>query len=78
MRLTRDEYLAIPYVLVVESIEQEDGDWRRQASYPELPDAVAVADSPIDAMEEVDRKREKIILERLAEGEEIPVPRPPL
>jgi hypothetical protein len=29
-------------------------------------------------MEEVDRKREKIILERLAEGEPIPVPRPPL
>jgi len=30
------EYLAIPYVLVVESVEGPDGQWFRRAMYPEL------------------------------------------
>ena len=34
--MTPEEYLAIPYVLVVESVEGPDGQWFRRAMYPEL------------------------------------------
>lgn len=76
--MTRDEYLRVPYVLVVESVRTPDGDWCRRASYPELPGAVAEAASAIDAMDLADERRVEIILDRLASGAAIPVPRPPL
>ena len=76
--MTRDEYLRVPYVLVVESVEKPDGDWLRRASYPELPGALAEAESAVDAMELADDKRVSIITERLARGQRIPVPRPPI
>lgn len=76
--MTRDEYLRVPYVLVVESVRKPDGDWCRRASYPELPGAVAEAASAIDAMDLADERRVEIILDRLARGAVIPVPRPPL
>ncbi len=76
--MTRDEYLRVPYVLVVESVEKPDGDWLRRASYPELPGAVAEAESAVDAMELADDKRVAIITERLARGQHVPVPRPPI
>ena len=76
--VTREEYLRVPYVLVVESVKTPDGDWRRRASFPELPGASAEADSAIDAMDLADQRRVEIILERLASGGMIPVPRPPL
>lgn len=76
--MTRDEYLRVPYVLVVESVEKPDGDWLRRASYPELPGAVAEAESMVDAMDLADDKRVTIITERLARGQHVPVPRPPI
>ncbi len=76
--MTRDEYLRVPYVLVVESVEKPDGDWLRRASYPELPGAVAEAESMVDAMDLADGKRVTIITERLARGQHVPVPRPPI
>ena len=76
--VTRDEYLRIPYVLVVESVMQPDGDWLRRASYPELPGACAEAESAVDAMDLADDRRASIITERLARGERVPVPRPPI
>jgi hypothetical protein len=76
--VTRDEYLRIPYVLVVESVMQPDGDWLRRASYPELPGAFAEAESAVDAMELADDRRVSIITERLSRGERVPVPRPPI
>ncbi len=75
---TRDQYLRVPYVLVVESVPGPDGDWCRRASYPELPGAVAEAESAIDAIDAVDEKRVRIILGRLDAGIPVPVPRPPL
>ena len=76
--VTRDEYLRVPFVLVVESVEKPGGDWLRRASYPELPGAVAEAESAVDAMDAVDARRVSIITERLKRGQEIPVPRPPI
>jgi hypothetical protein len=76
--VTRDEYLRVPFVLVVESVETPGGNWLRRAWYPELPGAVVEAESAIDAIEGVDDKRIEIILDRLDRGLRIPVPRPPI
>lgn len=76
--MTRDEYLRVPFVLVVESVEKPGGNWLRRASYPELPGAVVEAESAVDAIDEVDHKRVEIIVSRLDRGLEIPVPRPPI
>jgi hypothetical protein len=76
--VTRDEYLRVPFVLVVESVEKPGGDWLRRASYPELPGAVVEAESAVDAIDGVDGKRIEIILNRLDRGLEVPVPRAPV
>ena len=76
--MTYEEYLAVPYILVVESVERPDGEWTRRASYPELPGCVVEADSPWDAIEQLEEKRRRRIAELLAAGESVPVPRPPL
>ena len=47
--VTPEEYLAIPYVLVVESVEGPDGQWYRRATYPELG-VSGEALSPLDAI----------------------------
>jgi len=76
--VTRDEYLRVPFVLVVESVEKPGGDWLRRASYPELPGAVAEAESAVDAMHAAEGRRIEIILDRLDRGQPVPVPRPPI
>jgi hypothetical protein len=75
--VTPEEYLAIPYVLVVESIEGPDGTWFRRARYPELG-VSADATSPMDAIDKLEEARVASILSHLERGEPIPVPRPPL
>jgi hypothetical protein len=76
--VTRDEYLRVPFVLVVESIEKPGGNWLRRASYPERPGAVVEAESAIDAIDGVEDKRIEIILDRLDRGMQVPVPRRPI
>jgi hypothetical protein len=76
--MTYEEYLRVPYVLVVESVEKPDGDWLRRASYPELSGALVEAESAVEAIERVDDKRVEIIRDRLDRGLPVPVPRPPL
>jgi predicted RNase H-like HicB family nuclease len=76
--LTPEEYLAVPYVLVMESVEKPDGNWIRRAEYPELPGCVAEAHSPLEALDRLEDARVRYILERLGRGEPVPVPRPPL
>ena len=75
--MTPEEYLAIPYVLVVESLEGPDGTWFRRARYPELG-VSADAISPMDAIDKLEEVRVTSILSRLERGESIPVPRQPL
>ena len=76
--MTRDEYLRVPFVLVVGSVEKPGGNWLRQACYPELPGAVVEAESATDAIDGVDDKRIEIIVDRLDRGLPVPVPRPPI
>jgi predicted RNase H-like HicB family nuclease len=76
--MTAEEYLAIPYVMVLESVEKPDGDWVRQASYPELPGCVAQADTPLEAIDRLEEQRVRFIMERVQAGQPVPVPRPPL
>jgi hypothetical protein len=73
-----DYYLAVPYLLAVESVEKPNGDWVRRAEYPELPDCYAEAFAAVDAIEKLDERRVQIIKEMLERGQEVPVPRPPL
>ena len=49
--MTAEEHLSVPYVMVLESIAGPDGDWLRQASYPELPGCIAQAPTPINLRE---------------------------
>jgi hypothetical protein len=76
--MTPEEHLAVPYVLVMESIARPDGEWTRRASHPELPGCAVEAASPLDALDQLEELRVRYILERLARGEPVPVPRPPL
>jgi predicted RNase H-like HicB family nuclease len=73
-----DYYLAIPYLLVLESVEHPDGEWLRRAEYPELPDCVAEAYSAVEAIDKLEVERERIIHELWERGAPIPTPRPPL
>jgi predicted RNase H-like HicB family nuclease len=73
-----DEYLRVPYTMIIASVRRADGAWVRRAEYPELSGCVAEADSPLDAIDQLDMLREELILGRLARGEPVPLPRPPL
>ncbi|HVB06375.1 MAG TPA: hypothetical protein VNF07_09065 [Acidimicrobiales bacterium] len=72
------EFLAVPYVAVIYSVEREDGEWVRRAEYPELPDCAAEADTATEAIEQLERERVRVIVELLRRGEQPPRPRPPL
>ena len=72
-----EEYLAIPYRLVVYSAEAPDGTWRRFAAYPEIG-CVSEADTPWEAQERLEEQRVRYIIDHVQRGEPIPVPRPPL
>jgi len=75
--VTPEEYLAIPYLMVLESIEGPDGEWFRRAAYPEFG-VVGEALSPLDAIAKLEEARVATILSRLERGASVPVPRPPL
>ena len=70
-------YQAVPYVLVLESVER-GGEWLRRAEYPELPGCVAEAVSALEAIDKVEHERLRVLREMWDRGAPIPVPRPPL
>ena len=70
-------YEAVPYLLVVESIER-GGEWLRRAEHPELPGCVAESTSAVEALERLERERLSMLRRLWQSGEAIPVPRPPL
>ena len=70
-------YEAVPYLLVVESIER-GGEWLRRAEHPELPGCVAESASAVEALERLERERLSTLRRLWQSGEAIPVPRPPL
>jgi predicted RNase H-like HicB family nuclease len=71
------EDLAVPYVLVVYSVKDNDH-WVRHVEYPELPGCVAEARSPLEALRRLDQLRAEIIIDMHKRGEAPPRPRPPL
>ena len=75
--MTTEEYLSVPYVMAMESVQGPDGEWYRRAMYPELGIA-GEALSPLEAIAKLEQERVKTILGRLERGEYVPVPRPPL
>jgi predicted RNase H-like HicB family nuclease len=70
-------YGAVPYLLVLESVER-DGAWLRRAEHPELPGCAAEAATALDAIDKLDTARLALLREMWACGAAIPVPRPPL
>ena len=72
-----DYYEAVPYLLVVESV-QRDGEWVRRAEYPELPGCAAEAASAVEALRRLDGERRRVLAELWERGAAIPVPRAPL
>jgi hypothetical protein len=70
-------YEAVPYLLVLESVER-DGEWLRRAEHPELPECVAEAPSALEALDRLERKRRRVLQQLWDRGAPIPVPRPPL
>ena len=70
-------YEAVPYVLVLESVER-GGQWLRRATYPELPGCVAEAHSALEAMDQLEHERRRLLRQLWNRGAPIPVPRPPL
>jgi predicted RNase H-like HicB family nuclease len=71
------EDLAVPYVAIMYSLE-ENGEWFRRAEYPELPGCVAQSYSALEAMDQLELLRVRTIVEMRNRGEEPPRPRPPL
>lgn len=78
MRVTLDDYLAVPYLLRVHAVRDEHGEWVRRAEYPELPGCVVEAPTPEEAIDRLETLRGRWLRDRLARGEPIPLPRPPL
>ena len=70
-------YEAVPYLLVVESVEH-GGEWLRRAEHPELPGCAAVAASALEALDKLEHERRRLLREMWDRGAPIPVPRPPL
>jgi predicted RNase H-like HicB family nuclease len=75
---TLEYYLAIPYIVRLESVRTEDGRWTRRASHPELEACLAEADGPEEALDLLAARKRAWIESALARGSDIPVPRAPL
>ena len=73
-----EDYLAVPYKLIIESFEGPDGDWLRRASYPELPGCDVEGLWAVDVVDALDNLRVSLITGMFQRHEQIPVPRPPL
>ncbi|MBX5437821.1 MAG: hypothetical protein IRZ33_11500 [Alicyclobacillaceae bacterium] len=76
--MTLEEYLSVPYVLEMWSVQRPDGVWVRHAEYPELPGCSAESLSTVEAMERAEAARIEYIVSKWEKGEQIPIPRPPL
>jgi predicted RNase H-like HicB family nuclease len=70
-------YEAVPYLLVLESVER-GGQWLRRAEHPELPGCVAEAPSALEALDQLEQERSRVLRQLWDRGAPIPVPRPPL
>ncbi len=72
------EFLSVPYLLEAEAVEAAPGRWLIRLAYPELPGCTAEAAVVEDALRDLERRRIETILGLLENGEQPPLPRPPL
>jgi predicted RNase H-like HicB family nuclease len=72
------DYFAIPYLMQAETCQSASGEWIRRASFPELRNCFAEADTIEDAVFAARRRSFEILLEMLSHDILPPVPRPPL
>ena len=70
-------YEAVPYLLVIETVERQ-GEWLRRAEYPELPGCAAEALSAVEALDKLEGERRRLLRRLWEGGASIPVPRAPL
>ncbi len=70
-------YEAVPYLLVMQSVERQ-GEWLRRAEYPELPGCAAEAPSAVEALDKLEHERRRVLRQLWDRGSAIPEPRPPL
>jgi predicted RNase H-like HicB family nuclease len=73
--MTVGDYLRVPYLVTVQSRPLEDGSWVRHVEHPELPRCVAEAESIVEALSLLEKKRIETVLEMLAEGRRPPLKR---
>jgi predicted RNase H-like HicB family nuclease len=71
------EDLSIPFVFLMYSVSR-DGDWTRHVEYPELPGCVVESTNALEAIEQLEELRVRIILDMRQRGEQVPRPRKPL
>ena len=71
-------YLAIPYVLSLDSVPGPDGVFVCRAEYREIPGCVAEAPTAWQAVESLDALKTALIIARLRRGETVAAPRAPL
>jgi predicted RNase H-like HicB family nuclease len=71
-------WLAVPYVVRLESVETPTGEWVRVASHPELAGCQVVSSASEEAIERLEIARREWITDAIAAGRPVPVPRPPL
>ncbi|GGI02404.1 hypothetical protein GCM10011354_00240 [Egicoccus halophilus] len=76
MAVTLRQLLATPYVMHVRPVQDEQGTWLRRAEYPELEDCYAIDASPWTAMDALDEHLMGYLVDRLAAGGDVRVPRP--
>lgn len=76
--LSAEEHLRVPYIVELWAVPGPDGSWLRHAEFPELPGCVVEAPTTVEALDRLEEQRVLAILDRLARGEPVPVPRPPL
>lgn len=76
--LSAEEHLRVPYIVEIWAVRGRDGAWVRHAELPELPGCAVEAPTTPEALEQLEERRVLTILDRLARGERVPVPRPPL
>lgn len=73
------EALAIPYIRGAEAVfDAATQAWLRRFEYAELPGCAVESDSAMEGMRALERARVRGILTRVAAGQEVPRPRPPL
>lgn len=69
------DYLAVPLVLTMTSVQKSDGEWVRRAAYPELAQCSVEGKSVMDTLERLDELRRDRTIELLSRQEPVPVPR---